>query len=372
MTTLYMKVADDLMAKRRTLREPARLPVEQELAEAHRVGRDTIRRALKVLEERGAVTRRRGSGTYLQPVVPAVGSLDGKTVGFVPPWWADSITAWFTSRVFEGVSHWADGRRCQLSVLHAERKPTDPAAWMARLRERNVAALLWLHPRPEQLALIERTAQVMPCVVVGREDTSDTLHYVVPDFGRICRLIDEHLVAHGHDRYAVIGTSILDAFAQTWLRGLHRVHADRGARFEYSHQFLDIRAYDRRQLAKLLLELYLPIHEDIRALVLTSSSFLTPLLADDRFRGRLEEDLSIVTWDYGLYPMEAYWPGHTISHATCDWSRIGQRAMDALSMIATGGDVPRVVTEQPGFCAGQTVRPHPGTTPDHAAPAAKP
>ena len=135
-TALYMRVVDDLTVRRQSLGEPQRLPAESELAEQMEVGRDTLRRALKVLEEQGAVTRRRGRGTYLQPLVASIGSLAGKHVGFVPPWWADSSSAWFTSRVLEGVTRWADEHQCQLSVLHADRRPARPESWIEQLGER--------------------------------------------------------------------------------------------------------------------------------------------------------------------------------------------------------------------------------------------
>src|SRR6478735_9158586 len=44
----------------------ARLPGEMEIAEAYRVNRHTVRRALAALAERGFVRAERGSGTYVE------------------------------------------------------------------------------------------------------------------------------------------------------------------------------------------------------------------------------------------------------------------------------------------------------------------
>ncbi len=45
----------------------ARLPGETEIADAYRVNRHTVRRALAALAERGLVRAERGSGTYVEP-----------------------------------------------------------------------------------------------------------------------------------------------------------------------------------------------------------------------------------------------------------------------------------------------------------------
>lgn len=353
---VYSRIAEDLMARRRELTSPLRLPAEQELADEHQVGRDTIRRALKVLEDQGAVTRRPGRGTYLQPSVPTTDNLKGKIVGFVPPWWADSTTAWFTSRVFEGVSRWADEHNCHLNVLHAERESPDESAWSAKLEDRDIAGLIWVHPRPQHLPLIDRTARTFPSIVLGRPYLGRGLHHVIPDYARVAELIDQHLVDRGHNQYALLGTSILEAYSQTWLAAIAEARAKRGAGFDYHQHFIDIKAFVRERLAQLILDFYEPNHPDVRAYVLTSSSYLGPLLADARFRDRLtQKQISLMTWDFGLYPMETYWPGHTITHVSCDWARIGHRGMAMLSQLAAGMDVPEVIIDPVSFVEGQTV-----------------
>ncbi len=355
-TALYVRVMDDLTGRRKGLGEPERLPAESELAAQMDVGRDTLRRALKVLEEQGAVTRRRGRGTYLQPLVASIGSLEGKNIGFVPPWWADSSSAWFTSRVLEGVTRWSDEHECHLSVLHADRRPASPESWIEQLGERGMSGMLWLQPRPEQMALVERCAGAVPTVVVGREYPHARPFYVAPDYAQAARLLDECMVAHGHDTYAVVGTSIQESYSQTWIRALKEVHAARGSEFQCNWQFMDIKPFDREKLASLLLDHYLSCHEEVSAFVLTSSSYLLPLIRDAEFRSRIESrSLSVATVDYGLYPPEAYWPGRTITHVVCDWAQVGQRAMATLSMIATGADVPQALRVPVTFEPGQTV-----------------
>lgn len=61
----YRQLAEELMQALRAGRHPvgSMLPTEAELCAAHGVSRHTVREALRLLEERGLVARRQGSGT---------------------------------------------------------------------------------------------------------------------------------------------------------------------------------------------------------------------------------------------------------------------------------------------------------------------
>jgi GntR family transcriptional regulator, phosphonate transport system regulatory protein len=65
---LWRRVADAIERAIADGRHEAgsRLPGETEIAEAHRVNRHTVRRALAALAERGLVRAERGSGTYVE------------------------------------------------------------------------------------------------------------------------------------------------------------------------------------------------------------------------------------------------------------------------------------------------------------------
>lgn len=64
----YMRVADAiaLAIKQDDLRTGVRLPTQQQLADTHGVSRHLVRRALNLLEQRGVLGGRQGSGTYVQ------------------------------------------------------------------------------------------------------------------------------------------------------------------------------------------------------------------------------------------------------------------------------------------------------------------
>lgn len=67
--TLWRQIADDVAAEIEAgdLSTGARLPTELELAEIYGVARDTVRRAVADLAERGLIVRVHGRGTSVSP-----------------------------------------------------------------------------------------------------------------------------------------------------------------------------------------------------------------------------------------------------------------------------------------------------------------
>ena len=354
---LYNKIAGELQGKRSGLLEPMRLPHERSLAKQMNVGRDTIRRALAELEKKGAVTRKRGMGTFLHPnSTTRTNGLTGCNIGFVPPWWADSTSSWYTSTVFEGVSCWADEQDCHISVFHADRHGRNMSKWIEMLRARKTAGLMWVHPAAEQLPLIEHCSRFVPSVILGRCYKDHGLHHVIPDYDHASELIDDLMVEQGHESYTLIGASITTAYCQTWAEAFSLAQSRRDAKFDIKQNFIDIKPYDRQKLSQLILDLYAPVHPDIKAYFLTSSSYLAPLLSNSHFRECIKKDISLATFDFGLYPMDAYWPGRDITHVKCDWPRIGRKGMEVLTMLAAGKIVPEIIVEPVTLQQGETVK----------------
>lgn len=354
----YTQIVQMLLNQRRELKSPVRLPDEHTLAAQYSVARDTVRRALRVLEEQEAVVRRPRRGTYLQPLrVSIVESLKGKAIGFVPPWWADSTTAWHTSTVFEGISKWADEQACHISVLHAQEHPVNEDDWLQQVRERKVVGLIWLNPQSQQMPLVRRAAKIFPVVVAGRCESGEGIYSISPDWEQAAQLLDDRLVSLGHTTYAVLAKDIISTWGQTWVRALTQVYAKRSARFDHVTQFIDPKPFSERRLSTLLFDVFMDNRTTVQAFLLTSSSYLEHLTPDPRFRERLGRDISIVTTDYGLYPMQSYLPGVQFDHVTCDWPEVGRQAASRLAQVVAGQDVPYQQTLPVRFVPGQSCAP---------------
>lgn len=83
---LYRQLADLLTAKIEHGEYPpdSRIPSEPRLAAFYGIGRPTVRQAIETLVQRGLLTRRRGSGTYVRPPRQEIDlfSLDGTSASF--------------------------------------------------------------------------------------------------------------------------------------------------------------------------------------------------------------------------------------------------------------------------------------------------
>lgn len=354
----YHVIASLLQERRETLTEPVRLPPEKALAEQHKVARDTIRRALELLERRGAVSRNRRRGTFLMPSAPRLAGGGEGSVVFIPPWWMASTTEWLTAAIFESTFRWATEHDVQLNVLHVPQRGLAPVELLEKLERRSVRGVLWCHPVPDQLELLQAVAQRLPCVVVGREYPEAGIHAAVADIGQAVRLIDDHLVAAGHVDYGVAGSTPLDPFSIQWIHGIQAAFARRNKHFDV-RRYMDVQIVKRAQLAALLHDYFLPrLLPDVRALVLTASSYLRMIVNDDRLRSMIPEELSLIAFDFGDQPIHTYWPGRQVTHIHCDWSAIGQRAIDLLAMLMRGQlNLPQVVREPVELIEGDTVRP---------------
>jgi len=356
----YMRLVQDLEQLRVGLEGPLRLPSEVKLAQQYEVARDTLRRAMRVLEERGCVTRRRGDGTYLHPIDTESTSVKHRSVGFVPPWWAESLNAWYTATVFDGVSVFAEENQCHLNMVKVGLHGVDVEALLEKIEGLNLCGLIWVHPVPEQLAVLKVLAKRLPCVVVGRDYEDEHLHSVLPDYQEAARLIDAYAVGLGHEKYSVLGRSASDPYSASWIEGIEGAFVDRGAHFNQAAYYVNVTPFERAHLADLLLDHHLTAPHSAQLMLLTSSSYLACLLANERFRQRVAEGLSLITFDYGIQAMNTYWPGMSITHASCDWSRIGTIAMETLIRTLQGNEPPHTKLEPVHLVEGQTVRAYAG------------
>ncbi len=359
-TTAYMRVVGTLEARRQNLTEPAALPDEHTLAAEFSVARGTIRQALRVLDERGAVTRRRRQGTFLQPPRARPESLRGKAVGIVPPWWAEKFDfgAWYNAVIYEGITRWTSERDCTFRVLHLDQHPPKESEWLNLIRNQKLAGIVWVHPQEGQLDLLRRTAKLFPTVVLGRTVSGPNLHHVVPDYNQAARLVDQHLMEHHCPMYSLVGKNITDPFHQGWISSFRQAQQRRGEEFNPIKLFFDTKCFREADHGKLLLDYYLPYVNQVRGLMFTSAGWLYSALQYEPFRQRMMTDLSVVTINFGSYPLESFWPGRVITHVHCDWAEMAFRAMETLALAAEGSPVPEVIQERVELIVGDTVHQH--------------
>lgn len=349
MKPIYLEITAKLEALRRGATEPIQLPDEHTLAAKYSVARQTLRRALRSLEVQGIVTRTPRVGTFLQPELPHSGSLEGKVIGIVFPWWTNISNSWYVSVICGGVSNWAKEHDCRIHVLQMDEIPlkSRDGEWLETIRKNDIAGVIWVQPQEPYLRLLELTAAYLPTVSVGRPIKNDQLYQVTPDFDQAAQLVDSFLLQAGHSQYAIVGKNAFNPVTTMWLESFKRAQAMRDAEFNPRAHFIDHGCYSEKMLGKLLLELYNPSHPEVKAFFFVSSGSLNSALSDKLLRQRFEEDLSAITMNlgYGPYSIEHIWPRHLVAHIDCDWTQVAEHATNMLSLITEGKRVPRLIRE---------------------------
>ena len=127
---LYHQLAEQLFADIRAGRYApgTRIPSEHQLAETFKLGRPTVRQATDALIQRGILTRRRGSGTYVRNVPAQVDlfSLAGTLVSFEARGiQLQSELERPRVEVVEDDQHPLSGRRC-VRLVRVSRVETEP------------------------------------------------------------------------------------------------------------------------------------------------------------------------------------------------------------------------------------------------------
>lgn len=359
MRSLYLQIADKLEALREGAEAPIQLPDEHTLSADLSVARETLRRALRSLEERGIVTRTPRVGTFLQPRIPQSENLKNKIIGVISPWWVDPSTSWYLSVVREGISRWALEHHCELRVLQAAQSPikNKDGEWFETIRKNELTGIIWIQPQEKQLRLMKLTSSVLPTVSIGRSIKDSKLYEVAPDFGKAAELVDEHLVEMGHKEYAIVGKNVFDPISAAWREGITRAQAKRDKVFNPSSYFIDFNCYNKELLGTLLLNLYKPSHPEVSAFVFISSGYLHAALTTKKFRQRVEQDISVITMNlgYGPYPIEHIWPDRAITRLDCNWGRMGERAANMLGLITEKKAISKLILEPVSLTLGDTV-----------------
>lgn len=137
MVTKYEQLASILKSELQTLRQQgaSKLATEAELSARYHMSRQTVRRALQLLEEEGLIQRRQGSGSYLSDTT-APDTLRQIAV----------ITTFLDDYIFPSILHDAQASFAEAGyttlVFATENKITREREILTQLLEQNVSAVL--------------------------------------------------------------------------------------------------------------------------------------------------------------------------------------------------------------------------------------
>lgn len=199
----------------------ARLPAERVLAAENRVGINTVRRAIGVLVDRGAVDRRQGSGTFVIGHPPVRAGAQ-QLVGVLVP-----TTASRFLRLIAGAEHELAARGIRLLVASSNYRAGVERAQLRRLLGDGVQGLILtpsLHLVEEPQTYVDELRHLpVPYVLAERRPPApapdDETTFVTTDHDAGVYQALRHLVGLGHRRIGFLGrrrTATSDAVAHVF------------------------------------------------------------------------------------------------------------------------------------------------------------
>lgn len=210
----------------------ARLPTEQELAQTHEVGINTVRRAINLLVEEGLVRRRQGSGTYVVAIPTQVGR-SARFVGVLVP-----STSYFYPRVIEGIERVMTAAGVRIILSSSEYDPDLEAQQINQLLAAGVDGLLLvpnLHLIESPQRYVDRLHRLpVPYVLVERRPPDpapdDATPYVCTNHLGGGYAAIRHFVELGHQRIGHLGrirTATADMVAEGFDRAVRDLNLPR-------------------------------------------------------------------------------------------------------------------------------------------------
>lgn len=337
MAVKYQVLADSLRADliRNSGQKGYKLPTEQELSQRYQLSRQTVRHALRLLEEEGLIHRRQGSGSYTTGLLPGA-----------PPKQIAVVTSFMDDYIFPAILHDASdvfARQGYSTAVYATRNHVGlEREILLRLIEEPVSGLLvegskTALPTPNE-DLYQRLRQTgMPMVFLhGAYSQLSGVPCVADDnYGGGYRLA-RHLTGRGHREIAGL-------FKSDDVQGPQRYHGavsalrDAGLAIQDS-RFAWYDTEDRRRLLeerddRLLLAFLQKRLQGATAVICYNDEIafhLIRVLIDGGIR--VPEDVAVVSFDNSYLSQLGPVPITSLSHR----SRMGRAAAEQMIGLLRG------------------------------------
>lgn len=179
---------------------------ESELCSIHNVSRQTVRQALKMLEDEGIIVRVRGSGTYVKPITSAsTDSTRPKSVGIVSTYFSDYIFPSIITGI-EGVLKKND-IGIQLSTTH--NRVFEEAQALRNMMIHGVSGIIVepsksALPNPNAALYQEIIANNIPLVFFNARYPWVSSPCVTMDDNDAAKQVTDHLFDCGHKKISAI------------------------------------------------------------------------------------------------------------------------------------------------------------------------
>ncbi|MDR2387745.1 MAG: GntR family transcriptional regulator [Deltaproteobacteria bacterium] len=181
---------------------------ESDLCARLKVSRQTVRQALAVLETRGFISRRRGSGTFV--TLPGLyDQAQGQIVGVISTYFSDYIFP----HIVSGVERVLAKNQITMQLAVTNNLVSDESRALRSMLDRNVAGLIVepsksALPNPNVKLYEEVSRKQIPLVFFNAAYGWSDFPLVAMDDVAAGRIATEHLISLGHEKIA--GIFLLD------------------------------------------------------------------------------------------------------------------------------------------------------------------
>ena len=225
----YQSVTEDL---RRQLGEGSweagiKLPTLRQLAEQFKVSTNTVRNAIRVLEQEGHLYHVPAVGTFVRPVFPPVrAATDQPTVALL----TTDVSSPFEMDIARGVEQACQERAWRLQFYDDRSDVRLEMGNLARLRDSGARGAIVLPTAQEQTieSLFKLKLEGFPLVLVDRSIFGLKVDLVTSDHAKGAYLATEHLIQQGHRRVLMVTVRPMLSSVEARIRGYERALTDHG------------------------------------------------------------------------------------------------------------------------------------------------
>ncbi len=340
MKPLYQEIIEEISSSIESgiYKPNGKLPSESELMLSYKTSRITVTRALKELEIRGVIYRRKGKGSFAAPRRSA----SSKIISLVLP---------HKEGFFSGGQQYVrsittacreNGYLC--SIHYSEQSSTKERAILEEIRRHDVSGVILYPIGSRNIDEISRLSlDGFPILLLDRSLDELELPVVRSENLEGARQAVAYVLSKGHKRVAFIG--VLDAEpAALRYRGYCRALTDAGLPIEPAHTFTrypgdsaDDQAILTSAGADRILKMLLD--NEVTACFCVND-LCAYRIADAASRQGLEvpENLSIVGFDHMSYLSEL---GLNLTTVAQDYEKLGRESVELLVRLFENPDLPR-------------------------------
>ncbi|HHT76538.1 MAG TPA: substrate-binding domain-containing protein [Clostridiaceae bacterium] len=178
---------------------------ETELCAIHNVSRQTVRQALACMERQGILSRRQGSGTFVQSPNAVAVEKDSHLVGIVSTYFSDYI---FPS-IVTGIERVLSDNNVSMQLMTTSNQVTEEARAIEKMLSQNVGGLIIepsqsALPNPNMALYNEIRARDIPIVFFNAKYAWSGSPLVAMDDHAAGQIVTDHLISLGHKDIAGI------------------------------------------------------------------------------------------------------------------------------------------------------------------------